>query len=252
MLFHYFLIFYTFQLNQCVDENSDSCRGAFACCMVGCGQDFDLLDQPDTYNANFSQTIKIPIKIRNSSDKAQVYVVRLVSAELSGTQKGYFCLDKTCLETGVTEFTKRVEAGSILEGLYYTLETGLVSGQYPIKFEVFARGNSQSSIQDGVNVYVEEKQTKAFVFQSRDITIHDIYPNPVIDQAFIEYKLHSENVKAKLVVHNILGSAMNNLDLPYAETKVKIHAEDLTPGVYFYTLYLDDIGVHTRKLVVRR
>lgn len=216
------------------------------------GQGFDLVDRTENYNANFSQSLKIPIKIKNSTEKAQFYVVRLISAELSGTQKGYFCLDKTCLESDVTEFSKRIEAGTTLEGLYYTLETGLIAGQYPIKFEVFARGNVQSSIRHSVNVYVEEKQSKSIVYQSKDITIHDVYPNPVVDQAFIDYKLHSENVKAKLIVHNILGSSMNNIDLPYAETKVKIQAEDLTPGVYFYTLYMDNVGVLTRKLIVRR
>jgi hypothetical protein len=215
-------------------------------------QNFDLLDKADTYTATFSQTIKIPIKIRNQSDKAQFYVIRLNDAELSGTQKGYFCLDKTCLEAGITEFSKKIEAGSTLEGLYFVLETGLIAGQYPIKFEVFARGNIQSSIHHSVNVNIEEKQPKSFVYQSKDITIHDVYPNPVVDQAFIEYRLHTEAIKAKLVVHNILGSSMNNLDLPYSESKVKIQAEDLTPGVYFYTLYLDNIGVVTRKLIVRR
>ena len=215
-------------------------------------QNFDLVDRTENYNVNLSQTLKIPIKIKNSSDKTQFYVVRLVNAELSGTQKGYFCLDKTCLESDVTEFSKRIEAGTTLEGLFYTLETGLVAGQYPIKFEVFARGNVQSSIRHNVNVYVEEKQIKSFVYQSKDITIHDVYPNPVVDQAFIDYKLHSENVKAKLIVHNILGSSMNDLDLPYTETKAKIEAQELTPGVYFYTLYLDNVGVLTRKLIVRR
>jgi hypothetical protein len=59
-------------------------------------------------------------------------------------------------------------------------------------------------------------------------------------------------VKAKLVVHNILGSAITNHELPFLESKVKIQAEDMTPGVYFYTVYLDNIGVLTRKLIVRR
>lgn len=215
-------------------------------------QNFDLLDRADTYNASFSQTVKIPLKIKNNTDKAQFYVIKLNDSELSGTQKGYFCLDKTCLEAGITEFSKKIEAGATLEGLYFVLETGLIAGQYPIKFEIFARGNTQSSINHFVNVNVEEKQSKSFVYQSKDITIHDVYPNPVVDQAFVEYRLHTEGVKARLVLHNILGAPMSNLELPYSEAKVKIQAEDLTPGVYFYTLYIDNVGVVTRKLIVRR
>lgn len=216
------------------------------------GQSFELLDRTENYSTGISQTIRIPIKIKNTSEKAQFYIVRLTTNELSGTQKGYFCLDKTCLESGITEFSKKVEAGSTLEGLQYVLETGLVAGQYPIKFEVFAKGNINTLTEHAVNVMVDEKPSKSLVFQSKDITIHDLYPNPVNDQAFIEYRLHNDVVKAKMLIHNILGSAVGDLGLPFTETKVKIEAAEMSPGVYFYTVYLDNIGVLTRKLIVRR
>src|SRR5436190_14987920 len=102
-------------------------------------QSFDLIDGNDDYTAGISQTVKIPLKIRNTSDKAQFYVIRITSSELSGSQKGFFCIDKNCLEPGITEFSKRVEAGATLEGLFYSLETGLVTGQYNIQFEVFPK-----------------------------------------------------------------------------------------------------------------
>jgi hypothetical protein len=220
--------------------------------LASVAQSFELLDRTEEYTTGISQTLRIPIKIKNTSEKAQFYIVRLGVNELSGTQKGYFCLDRTCLETGISEFSKKVEPGAILEGLQYVLETGLVAGQYPIKFEVFVKGNINTLTEHAVNVLVEEKASKSLVFHSKDITIHDLYPNPVNDQAFIEYRLHNDAVKAKMVIHNILGSAVNDLGLPYTETKVKIEASDMSPGVYFYTVYLDNIGVLTRKLIVRR
>jgi hypothetical protein len=220
--------------------------------LASVAQSFELLDRTENYSAGISQTIRIPLKIKNTSEKAHFYIVRLATNDLSATQKGYFCLDKTCLEPGITEFSKKVEMGATLEGLQYVLETGLVAGQYPIKFEVFAKGNLNTLKEHSVNVMVEEKPSKSLVFQSKDITIHDLYPNPVNDQAFIEYSLHNDAVKAKMVIHNILGSAVGDLGLPYSETKVKIEASDMAPGVYFYTVYLDNIGVLTRKLIVRR
>lgn len=90
------------------------------------------------------------------------------------------------------------------------------------------------------------------VFQSKDITIHDVYPNPVSDMAFIDYTIHNENVKAKLVIHNILGRTMSEVDLPHSETRIKLQADELATGIYFYTLYLDNNGVLTRKLIVRK
>jgi hypothetical protein len=36
------------------------------------------------------------------------------------------------------------------------------------------------------------------LFQSKDITIHDVYPNPVQDHAFIDYQLHNEKRKGEI------------------------------------------------------
>ena len=70
--------------------------------------------------------------------------------------------------------------------------------------------------------------------------------------AFMDYELAREEIKAKLVIHNILGSPVGELELPHAESRAKISVEELPPGVYFYTVYLDNEGVITKKLIVRR
>ena len=216
------------------------------------GQSFELVDRQETFQASVSQTIQIPIKIKNTGDRAQFYVVRKVSSDLGSTQKGYFCLNQNCLEPGIDEFSKRLEPGELIETLSYTLETGLVTGQHSIRFEVFAKGLPQKSAEHLVNVLIDEKPSKSLVFSSKDITIHDVYPNPVSDLAFIDYRLHNESVKAKIVIHNILGRSMSESELPSSETRVKIQTDELAAGIYFYTLYLDNDGVLTRKMIVRK
>ena len=215
-------------------------------------QGFDLVDRQDTYQAAVSETLRIPLKIKNTTDKAQFYIIRKGNNDLGGTQKGYFCLDKNCLEAGIDEFSKRIEPGETLSGLYYSLETGLITGQNSLKFEIFVRGNPQGLIQHQVNINIDEHRAKSFVFQSKDITIQDVYPNPVTDQAFIDYKIHNESMKAKVVIHNILGSSIGDYELLNSESRIKIITDDFTSGVYFYTVYLDNNGVLTRKLIVRK
>lgn len=218
----------------------------------GFAQSLEILDRQDSYLAAVGETVNIHFRIRNNSDKAQYYIIRKVYSDLGSTQKGYFCIGKDCLEAGMDEFSKRLEPGETLEGLAYTLETGMVTGQNSFKFEVFPRNNPSAAVEHNVAVNVEEKRTKALVFQSKDITIHDVYPNPVADLAFIDYTIHNESVKAKVVIHNILGRTMNETELPTSETRIKIQADELATGVYFYTLYLDNDGVLTRKLIVRK
>lgn len=223
------------------------------CSLEVAAQRPELMNRNETsYQTQLSKVIKIPLRIRNNSDKAQFYIIRKVNGDLGGTQKGYFCLEDNCLEAGMDEFSKKIEPGQTISGLYYTLETGLVTGQNNLKFEIFERGHMTEALEHSVSVFIEEKKERSMVFQSKDITIHDVYPNPVSDYAFIEYQLTNETVKANVIIHNILGMPMGDYELPSFETRVKLFTEDLAPGVYFYTLYLDNDGVLTRKLIVRK
>jgi hypothetical protein len=103
-----------------------------------------------------------------------------------------------------------------------------------------------------VNFTVTEKPEKQSLYSSRFINLHDVYPNPVTDYAFVEYKILNEQVKAKIIMHNLLGNSVGDYPLPSSESRVRIRVEDLNAGIYFYTLYLDNEGVMTRKLIVKK
>lgn len=215
-------------------------------------QGFEWTERQESYQAGLGQTIRIPISIKNTSDKAQFFIVRKAQGDLGANQKGYFCLGDECLDPSLDQFSKRIEPGEALTNLYFTVETGLATTVNSFRFEVFPRGNPASGMEHSFSLAVDEKPAKSLVFQSKDITIHDVYPNPVTDQASIDYRIYNESLKAKVVIHNILGSPVGHYDLPVFETKVKIQADEFTSGVYFYTVYLDNVGVLTRKLVVRK
>jgi hypothetical protein len=227
------------------------CFFLLAVCKAG-AQHFEVLEGPDSYQTSFNQLLRIPIRIKNNTDKAQFYVVRKAKGELSDTQKGYFCYNGQCLDASIEEFSKKVEPGETLQDLFYTLESGMQTALANIKLEVFPKGNPHDIVDKSISISVVEKPDKSHIFQSKDITIHDVYPNPVQDQAFIDYKLHTETVKAKITVHNILGKTMGDYDLPSTESRVKLQTDELVSGVYFYTVYLNNNGILTRKLIVRK
>jgi hypothetical protein len=103
-----------------------------------------------------------------------------------------------------------------------------------------------------VNLTVDERTKRKDVFTSRFITLYDIYPNPVSEFAYIDYKILDERVKASIQIHNILGNSLNNYELNPQDNKLKISASELHEGIYFYTLYLDEEGMVTRKFVVKK
>lgn len=221
-------------------------------CLSGFAQTFELLEKQEHFQTSISETLRIPIKIKNNSTRSQFYIIRKQHSDLTTTQKGYFCLGKTCLESGIEEFSKKVEPGETLQGLEYVLESGIQSIQNSIRFQVFVKGNPTEMIEYAVSVSVMEKEQKQVIFHSKDITIKDVYPNPVQDLAFMDYRIHNESVTAKVVIHNILGRATSEFDLSPLEDRVKIHTDELVSGIYFYTLYLNNNGVLTRKLIIRK
>jgi hypothetical protein len=223
-------------------------------CYIGktSGQSFEWVDRQENIQAGLGQSIKVPVRIKNISDKTQFFTVRRTYSDLGTNQKGYFCLGDECSDPSVDQFTRRLDPGETMSNLYFVVETGLISTTNSLRFEVFPKGNLAQSIDHPFSLSIDEKPGKSLVFQSREITIHDVYPNPVIDQAFIDYRVANENLKAKVVIHNILGSPVGNYELPANESRIKIPADELASGVYFYTVYLNNVGVLTRKLVVRK
>ncbi|MBP9927329.1 MAG: T9SS type A sorting domain-containing protein [Cyclobacteriaceae bacterium] len=228
-----------------------------AICMLtislsGLTQSFDLLDRQDAIQADIGETLRIPLKIRNNSEKAQFYIIRKIQGGLNSSQKGYFCLDNNCLPADITEFSKRIEPGETLQKLVYIVEGSLLTSQSSVRFQVFPRTSPQDVQDYSVAISINEKLGKPVLFHSKDITIYDVYPNPVQDQAFIDYQVHNENVNAKLIIHNILGRPLDEYELYSSETLIKIQTEDYTSGIYFYTLYVDNNGILTRKLIIRK
>src|SRR5579872_3915406 len=109
-------------------------------------QSFELVDKQDSYQATFSQLVKIPLKIKNNTDKPQFYVIRKLRSDLGESQKGYFCLDNNCLEPTIVEFSKKVEPDETIS-LYYTIESGLMPAQNSLRFEIFPKGNLYEGIE---------------------------------------------------------------------------------------------------------
>lgn len=223
----------------------------FLIALASYSQNFELIDLQESYQSTLNQQVRIPLKIKNNTDKVQYYTIRRTRNEQIETQKSYFCIDNQCMDPSISEFSKKVEPGETVN-VNYVLETGMIPGQSSFKFEIAPKGNPSDSREHAVNVNVEEKSVRNYLFQSKEITVHEIYPNPFQDQAIIDYKVADPFVKAKIVIHNVLGKPITDFDLDAGESKIKIFADEMNPGVYFYTLYINGSGVATRKIMVRK
>jgi hypothetical protein len=218
----------------------------------GFSQGFEITSLQDSYKGLIGEAIKAPLRIKNTSDKPITLIVRNIEAQIGSTQKNYFCLDNSCLDQKVEDFIVKIEPGQVLNTFQIVLDAGLVSGESTLRYIAYNKLNPGQLMEFDLNFVVEEKPEKQSIYSSRFVTLHDVYPNPVVDQAVVDYRVNNEQVKAKIVVHNILGNVVGEYQLPSMENFVRMKTDELSAGIYFYTLYIDNEGVMTRKLIVRK
>ena len=206
----------------------------------------------ENYKGYIGELVKAPLQFKNNSNKTITLIIRKVESQIGSTQKNFLCPDGDCIDPNLNDIIVKVDPGQTLQNLSIGLDAGLVPGVSQVKYIVYNRSNPADMKEFDILFSIEERPAKTDIFNSRFITIHDVYPNPVSDFAHIEYRLLSDQVKAKIVIHNILGLELAVYPLPSTESKVKIRADEFTAGIYFYSLYLDNEGVMTRKLIVKR
>jgi hypothetical protein len=78
-------------------------------------------------------------------------------------------------------------------------------------------------------------------------------PNPASTKAAFTYSFNgAEVLSAKLVVRNLLGSVMKEIELTDSHGKAIVRTEDLAEGVYFCTYVINGQTVASKKLIVKR
>jgi hypothetical protein len=216
------------------------------------GQSFEMSPIQESYKGSIGEVVRAPLRFKNTTEKPIVLVIRKIQEQIGSTQKNFFCPDGNCLEDKVTDYIVRLEPGQTLANLQIALEGGLVPGGSFIRYIAFNKANPSQALEFDLNFSIEERPQKENIYHSNKITIRDVYPNPSVDHAFVNYNLLNDRIKAKVRVHNIIGNIVGEYDLIGSETLLRIKTDELNAGIYFYTIYVDNESVLTRKLIVKK
>lgn len=105
------------------------------------------------------------------------------------------------------------------------------------------RGASKSSTE---NTTV----TDVTLNNSLTIVLEQNVPNPFAEQTSINYFLPDNTVKAQMLFHNSQGLLIQSVDLiQKGNGMLNVFAQDLTSGIYSYTLVVDGKIIETKKMV---
>ena len=76
-------------------------------------------------------------------------------------------------------------------------------------------------------------------------------PNPFSEETKINYEITTSFENAKLIIHNLNGNeikaySINNIGIG----EVIINGKELVPGMYLYTLIIDNEIIDTKRMIL--
>lgn len=218
------------------------------------GQNMQIIDSDSKVLGTIGKEISSTIKIKNTSDQPLRIKVKRVTNYINSGQSSYFCIGQTCYQESISEMPgiKILQPGMIWDDFKSILKAGLSESQSTVTYCFYNVDNPSDSVCHEFTYIIEDNNLKGLLFYNEDIRISEVYPNPIDDFAQFDYNLINPNSKAKIIIHNVLGTVIGEYPLFGYENSLKISTQHFTPGVYFYTLHIDNSNLMTKKMVVKR
>jgi hypothetical protein len=177
----------------------------------------------------------------------------ILRGNIGSSQNIKICFGESCFDPrqDPTKIRINLSPGEVFTDLYIEFELGITRTNGTFDLHFFNVDNIRDSfVIEGV--YNVSSESTSEDVNHKDIDIGGIYPNPSNRTAQLDYKIKNQNANARVVVNSFIGNPIYDFNLdPNQETFI-IPVTELNPGVYFYTLIVDNKNIVTKKLVVKR
>lgn len=94
-------------------------------------------------------------------------------------------------------------------------------------------------------VFVPENYNDVEIFSNA-------YPNPARNVVSFDYNMPYNAQSASVAIYNMMGQEVIRQDVNVGGSRLDINVSDLTDGVYFYSLIVNNQAVKTNKLVISK
>ena len=215
-------------------------------------QNLEILGEHDL-SGEIGRQIESRIIIKNTSNSPVEISISRTTQSIGTTQRSWFCWNSDCFEeeTNKLPFNYTLKPGEVVSSFRPILNSGISEGFSSVTYTISEKSTGYEH-DFKLSYSIRSKAKPNAIFNSAQLDINDVYPNPVREFAIIDYSLKDSNVEAKVTLHSILGSIVLENTLNPMESKLKLNTEALNPGVYFYTIYLDGEGILTRKIIIQK
>lgn len=190
------------------------------------------------------------IFVKNNSASTMHVKVKKVEISLIDSSLNYFCWGLCYANTiYVSPYPVDIPAGAT--------DTTSFSGHYSphgtvgasiIRYVFFDQDNPSDTV--CTNVHYDTYPLGIDNTSPKNNTAISAYPNPSDNFTNFTYQA-LKDIPASLVIRNILGTVVKEINLTNAEARIGFNTSDLGDGIYFYTLVENGLSVSTQKLIVK-
>lgn len=211
-----------------------------------------VLSEDIEFSGKIGSTQRKSLIIQNESNQAREYQLRFLRGSIGSSQQVKVCIGDRCFDPkkDLSKIRLTLKPMEIYTDLYIEFDLGIteVRGNFELTF--VNPGNARDvflieAIYDVFNPSTEETNHK-------DISLGGVYPNPSNRIAQIDYEYKNPKASAKITINSFIGNPVAEYQLDPTQKTLVINVADLHPGVYFYTLFVDNKNIVTKKLVVKK
>ncbi len=216
------------------------------------GAQVKVLSENTEFSGKIGTSQRKSLIIQNESNKENEYFLKFLRGNVGSSQNIKICIADKCFDPkkDLSKIKLTLSPNEIFTDLYLEFDLGIAEtrGNFDLHFV-----NSENlrdvfvieAVYDVFNPSVEETNHK-------DISIGSIYPNPSNRIAQIDYEFKNPNALAKISINSFIGNPVAEYILDPVSKSLVINVANFNPGVYFYTLYVDNKNIVTKKLVVKK
>ena len=189
--------------------------------------------------------------LQNESNQTKEYQLKFLRGNIGSSQNLKICISEKCFDPKkeLSKVKLILQPNEIFTDLYLDFDFGIseLRGSFDLHFV------NTNNIRD---IFVVEAVYEVYnpvedETNHRDITLGSVYPNPSHKIAQIDYHFKNPNVSARIAINSFIGNPVAEFQLDPLQNTLVINVADLNPGIYFYTLFVENKNIVTKKLVVK-
>lgn len=210
----------------------------------------EIVSFKDKISASINEKVTENFRIKNNTGTEKTYSLQLDNTLLSADHSAKLCYRNNCSDN-VLQLTITVPAYSQSDAVSLEINGGLSESNSVVKINVADKTTNEINTKE-VFFSVSTRKTQDILYSDNSLRISNFFPNPAIESATIDYSLPLNQKNAKIVIQSVLGSIVGEYELDPRRQQLNLNTDNFKAGVYFYTLVVDDEGLVTRKLIVKK